>query len=71
MLDLRAVCTKKKQRPMIQFIWSEGVSGADIHCNLSVQCRDSTLPRRSVCELIKKFKNSQTSEKHEEGAGDI
>ena len=54
---------------MIRFLWSEGVSGAEIHRRLSTQYGDSVLPRRSVYEWIETFKSGRTSVKHEEGAG--
>jgi transposase len=53
---------------MIRFLWSEGVSGAEIHRRLSSQYGNSVLPQRSVYEWIEKFKNGRTSFTHD-GAG--
>jgi hypothetical protein len=69
MAALLAMCTKEVQRSVIRFLWSEGVSGAEIHRRLSTQHGDSALPRRSVYEWIEKFKSGLTSVTHEEGAG--
>ena len=59
-----SVCTKEEQRSVIRFLWSEGVSGAEIHRRLSAQYGNSVLPQRSVYEWIEKFENVRTSEKH-------
>ena len=56
-----SVCTKEEQRSVIRFIWSEGVSGAEIHQHNTV----SVLPQRCVYEWIEKFKNGRTSVTHE------
>lgn len=64
-----SICTKEEQRSVIRFLWSEGVSGAEIHRRLSVQYGNSVLPQRSVYEWIEKFKNGRTSVTHNEGAG--
>lgn len=45
---------------VIQFLWSEGVKGAEIHRRLSVQYEDSTQSRTSVIEWIEKFKSGWT-----------
>ena len=50
------------------FLWSEGVTGAEIHRRLSSQYGDSALPRRSVYEWIERFQHSRTSMKDEERA---
>ena len=63
-----SVCTKEEQRSVICFLWSEGVSGAEIHRRLSAQYGDSVLPQRGVYEWTEKFKNGRTSVKHE-GSG--
>jgi len=63
------VCTKEEQRAVIQFLWSEGVPGAEIHRRLSTQYGDSALPHRSVYEWIEKFTSGWTNVTHEEGAG--
>jgi len=60
---------KEEQRGVIRFLWSEGVTGAEIHRRLSAQYGDSALPRRSVYEWIKRFQYGQTSVKDEERAG--
>ena len=64
-----AVCTKEEQRAAIRFLWSESVPGAEIHRRLSIQYRDSALPRRSVYKWIQKFTSGRTNVPHEEGAG--
>ena len=51
-----SVCTKEEQRSVIRFLWSDGVSGAEIHRRLSAQYWNSVLPQRSVYEWIEKFK---------------
>ena len=64
-----SVCTKEEQRSVIRFLWSEGVSGAEIHRRLTVQYGNNVLPQRSVYEWIEKLKTGHTSVMHEEGAG--
>jgi transposase len=64
-----SVCSKEEQRSVVRFLWSEGVSRAEIHRRLSAQYGNSVLPQRSVYEWIEKFKNGRTSVTHEEGAG--
>ena len=64
-----SICTKEEQRSVIRFLWSEGVSGAEIHRRLLVQYGNSCLPQRSVYEWIEKFKNGRTSVTQNEGAG--
>ena len=64
-----SVCTKEEQRGMILFLWSEGVTGAEIHRRLSAQYGDIAIPRRSVYEWIKKFQHGRTSVKDKERAG--
>jgi hypothetical protein len=64
-----SICTKDDQRSVIRSLWSEGVSGAEIHRRLSAQYGNSVLPQRSVYEWIEKFKNGRTSVTHEEAAG--
>jgi hypothetical protein len=54
---------------VIRFLWSEGVSGAEIHRRLSAQYGNSVLPQRSVYEWIEKVKNGRTNVTREEGAG--
>ena len=63
------VCTKDEQRSVIRFLWSEGVSGDEIHRRLSAQYGNSVLLKRSVYEWIEKLKNVRTSVTHEERAG--
>jgi len=58
-----SVYTKEEQRGVIHFLWSEGVTGAEIHRRLSDQYGDRALPWRSVYEWIEKFQHSQTSVK--------
>jgi transposase len=62
-------CTNEEQRSVILFLWSEGVSRAEIHRRLLAQYGNSVLPQRSVYEWIEKFKNVRTSVSQEEGAG--
>jgi len=62
-------CIKEEQRSVIRFLWSECVSGAEIHRRLSVQYGNSVSPQRSVYEWIEKLKNGRTNVTHEEGAG--
>jgi transposase len=64
-----SVCTKEEQRSVIRFLWSESVSGVEIHRRLSAQYGNSVLQQRSVYEWIEKLKNGRTSVPHEEGAG--
>ncbi|XP_023715680.1 uncharacterized protein LOC111868870 [Cryptotermes secundus] len=64
-----SVCTKKEQRSVIRFLWSEGVTGAAIHQRLSAQYGNSVLPQWSVYEWFEKLKSGRTSVTHEEGAG--
>ena len=64
-----AVCIKEEERAVIQFLWLEGVPGAEIHRRLSTQYGDNALPHRSVYEWIEKFKNGRTNMTHDEGAG--
>ena len=54
-----SVCTKEQQHSAIRFLWSEGVSGAEIHRRLSVQYGNGVLPQRGVYEWIEKLKNSR------------
>ena len=63
------MCTKEKQRPVIRFLWTEGVSGAEIHQRLSAQYGNSVLPQRSVYEWIERLKNGRTNVTHDKGAG--
>ena len=62
-------CTKKEQRAMTWFLWSEGVSGAEIHRKLLLQYEDSILHRTSVYKWIEKFKSGRTSVMRKVGAG--
>jgi len=64
-----SVCMKEEQRGVIRFLWSKGVTGAEIHRRLSAQYGDSALPRRSVYKWIKRFQQGRTSVKDEERAG--
>jgi len=64
-----SVCTKEEQCGVICFLWSEGVTGAEIHQRLSAQYGDSALPRLSVYEWIERFQHGRTSVKDEERAG--
>ena len=64
-----ATCTVEEQRAVIRFLWSEGVSGAEIHRRLATQYGDSALPRANVYKWMEQFKNGRTSVIHHEGAG--
>ena len=64
-----AVCTKEEERVVTRFLWSEGVSRAEIHWRLLAQYENSALPHRSVYEWIDKFLSGRTSMMHKEGAG--
>jgi len=64
-----SVCTNEEQRGVIRFLFSEGVTGAEIHRRLSAQYGDSALPRRNVYEWIEIFQHDRTSVKDEERAG--
>jgi len=64
-----SVCTKEEQRGVIRFLWSEGVTGAEIHRRLSAQYGNRALPQRSVYEWIEKFQHGRTNVKDEERAG--
>lgn len=64
--DLLEVCLKKEQRAVTRFLWSKGVSGADIHRKLLTQYSDSELPRTGAYKLIEKFKSGRISPTHEE-----
>ena len=64
------VCTEEEQRAVVRFLWSENVSGAEIHRRLQTQYgNNNCMSRRSVYEWIEKFKDGRTSVKHQEGAG--
>jgi len=58
----------EEQRSVIRFLWSECVSGAEIHRRLSTQYGNCILPQTSVYERIEEFKNVRTSVTHEDGA---
>ena len=59
------VCTKEEESSVIRFLWSEGVSGAEIHRRLSAQYGNSVLRHQSVYEWIGRFKNGRTIVTHE------
>jgi len=46
-------------------LWSEGVSGAEIHQRLSAQYGNSVWPQHSAYEWIERLKNGHTSVTHE------
>jgi hypothetical protein len=60
------VCTKEEQRAVIRFLWSEVVSGAEIHRRLSTQYGNSALPRRSVYEICRRLLDRYNNEGKEE-----
>ena len=64
-----SVCTKEDQRSVIRFLWAECVKGTEIHTRLYTQYGDNALPRRSVYEWIKMFKNRRTSVMDAERSG--
>jgi histone-lysine N-methyltransferase SETMAR len=55
-----SVCTKEEQHAVIQFLWAEGVPGAEIHRRLSAQYGNSALLQSSVYEGTAMFKNGRT-----------
>jgi hypothetical protein len=61
-----AVCTKEEQRAVIRFLWSEGVSGVEIHRRPSKQYGNSALPRRSVYEYCQRLLDRYNNEGKEE-----
>ena len=61
-------CTKEEQRAVNRFLWSEGVSGAEIHWGLLSQYGDSALLFRSVNKWIDMFKCGRKSMMHEAGS---
>jgi len=52
---------QEEQRSVIQFLWAEGVQGAEIHSHLCAQNGGSALPCWSVYKWIEIFKNGQRS----------
>jgi len=64
-----SVFTKEEQRGLTRFLWSEVVTGAEIHRRLSAQYGDSGLPRQSVYDWIERFEHGRTSVNDEERAG--
>jgi len=68
MAALLYVCTMEEEHSVIYFLWSEIVSGAEIHCRLLAQYGNSVLPQHSVCEWIEQFRNGHISVPHEEGS---
>ena len=60
-------CNKEEQHSVIRFLWSEGVSEAEIHRRHSAQYGNSVLPQQSVYEWIVKFKTGHTSAMREGG----
>jgi hypothetical protein len=55
-----SICAKKR-RAVIRMLWTETVTGAEIHCRLSVQYGCSALPQRGVYKWAATFKNDRTS----------
>jgi hypothetical protein len=62
----RSIRTKKEEIAMTQFLWAEGVAGAEIHLSFSEQHANSALPKRSVCQWITRFKSGRKSVTDEE-----
>jgi hypothetical protein len=62
------ISTKEEQRAVVQFVWAQGVPGAEMHRTISVQYGNSVVSQRLVYEWIERFKSGRTSIKHEEGA---
>ena len=48
------ICTKEEQRAVIQFIWAEIVTGAEMRRRMSVQYGESVMSKQTVCEWIEK-----------------
>ena len=63
-----SVCIKEEQCSVIQFLWSEGVSGAAIHQRLLEQYRSNVLLQWSVYEWTEKLKNGRRNVMHNKGA---
>jgi len=53
-------CAKVEQHSVIQFLWAEGVPGAQIHLRTCAQYGDKVLFRRIVYEWIEMFENGRT-----------
>jgi len=63
------ICTKEEQRTVIQFLWAEIVTGAEMHRRMSVQYGDSVVSQQIVYEWIERLRNGHTCVKNEEGDG--
>ena len=64
-----AQCTREEQCAVVQFLWSEGSLGAEIHKRLLAKYGDNALSKRTIHEWIEKIKTGWTSVKHAEAAG--
>jgi len=51
-----SIYTKEEQHAVKQFLWAEGVPGAEIYHRLSAQYGNSAFPQRSVYDWIAMFK---------------
>lgn len=65
MAALRSVRTKE-ELAVTQFLWAEGVPGAEIHLSLSAQHANGALTQRSMCQWITMFKIGRTNISDEE-----
>jgi hypothetical protein len=65
----RENCTKEKQRPVIGFLWAEGVPGGQVHQRMCAQYGDNALSSRAVCVWIEMFKNGHMSVTDAEHSG--
>ena len=54
-------CTKKEQRSVVRFLFSEGVKHIGIHRRKRIQHGDRCMSRTQLYEWTEKFKNSVTS----------
>ena len=69
MTSLLSVCTKEEQHAVKQFLWAEGVPGAEIYHRLSAQYGNSASLQWSVFDWITMFKNGHTSVTDDERSG--
>jgi len=62
-------CTIEEQHGIVRFLWAEGVKRVEIHCRMLVQCGQSTMSQRKVCEWVERFKLGRTRVTDEGRAG--
>jgi hypothetical protein len=66
-MDTPHLICNKKTEDSDPYLWAEGVPGAEMHRRMAVQCGNSVMSQRIVCEWIERLKNGRTSVKHGEG----